>query len=110
MMRGVSKQGVVGWKESLKPTAASSTILSMALLCFAFYANAMYKKTQTCRELRDKIQKVELLKSLLLSEGEDLRLEISSYEDDAWKEMVLKKRLGVVPEGQMKVYFKKEQQ
>jgi len=110
MVRGVSKQVAAGWKDSWRPTGASLTVFSIALVCFGFYANAMYKKTQTCRELRDKIQKVETLRALLLSEREDLRLELSSYDDDAWKEMVLKKRLGVVPEGQMKVYFKKEQQ
>lgn len=87
---------------------ASGWIFSVAIGCFALYGEAMYKKSKVCVELKDKVHKVEVLKKLLLEEQEELALELSSRSDDAWLEMVLKKRLGVVPEGQMKVYFKKE--
>ncbi len=40
---------------------------------------------------------------------EELLLQINSQRDPAWLEMVLKRNLGVVPEGQVKVYFKKYQ-
>lgn len=95
----------LGWK----PKWASGWVLSLAVGCFAFYGEAMYKKSRTCADLKDKVQKVEALKNLLLEEQEELSLELSSRSDDAWLEMVLKKRLGVVPEGQMKVYFKKDE-
>ena len=88
---------------------ASGWIFSVAIGCFTLYGEAMYKKSKVCIELKDKVQKVEVLKRLLLEEQEELSLELSSRSDDAWLEMVLKKRLGVVPEGQMKVYFKKDE-
>ena len=108
MVRSISKQNVE-WKDTWKPRGTSCVIFSVALVCFAFYANAMHKKAQACKDLMDKISKVEVLKNRLLAEKEELRLELSSYADDAWKEMVLKKRLGVVPDGQMKVCFKKDE-
>jgi hypothetical protein len=109
MVRSVSKQISSGWKEHWRPHGTSSVIFSVALVCFGLYVNAMHKKTQACKELKEKIHRVELVKSALLTEGEELRLELSSYDDDAWREMVLKKRLGVVPPGQMKVFFKKQE-
>lgn len=79
------------------------------LLCFAVYSQAMQKKTKVCLDLKNKIQELESLKQSSLEEREDLVLQIASQNDKDWIEMVLKKRLGVVPEGQMKVYFKKEE-
>lgn len=92
-----------------KANWASGWVFSVAIGCFSLYGEAMYKKSRVCVELKDKVQKVEVLKKLLLEEQEELNLELSSRSDDAWLEMVLKKRLGVVPEGQMKVYFKKNE-
>ena len=79
------------------------------LLCFALYSQAMQKKSRVCLELKNKIQELESLKQSSLETREDLVLQISSQNDRDWIEMVLKKRLGVVPEGQMKVYFKKDE-
>ena len=79
------------------------------LLCFVVYSQAMQKKTRVCLELENKIQSLESLKQASLEEREDLVLQISSQNDKDWIEMILKKRLGVVPEGQMKVYFKKDE-
>lgn len=92
-----------------KSNWASGLVFSVAIGCFSLYGEAMYKKSKVCAELKDKVQKVEALKRLLLEEQEELTSELSSHLDDDWLEMVLKKRLGVVPEGQMKVYFKKDE-
>ena len=88
---------------------ASRWVFSIAIGCFALYGEAMYKKSKVCAELKDKVSKVEALKKFLLEEQEELTSELNSHLDDSWLEMVLKKRLGVVPEGQMKVYFKKDE-
>lgn len=42
-----------------------------------------------------------------MAEQQELILQIESQTDPAWVEMVLKRNLGLVPEGQVKVYFKK---
>jgi hypothetical protein len=78
-------------------------------ICFVLYSQAMQKKSKVCQDLKYKIKELESTKQLVLAEQEDLKLQIHSQSDDAWVEMVLKKRLGVVPEGQMKVYFKKDE-
>ncbi len=88
---------------------ASGWVFSVALGCFALYGEAMYRKSGVYADLKDKVRRVEALKSLLLEEQQELKAELDSRSDDAWMEMVLKKRLGVVPEGQTKVYFKKDE-
>lgn len=78
-------------------------------VCFVWYSQAMQKKSKVCTDLKDKIKELESLKQNVLEEQDDLVLQINSQNDSAWVEMILKKKLGVVPEGQMKVYFKKEE-
>ena len=79
------------------------------VVCFAVYSQAMHKKSIVSSELRGKIRDLESLKLLTEVEYEDLALQIQSQNDLDWIEMVLKKNLGVVSEGQMKVYFKKDE-
>lgn len=84
-------------------------ITLFGVVCFAFYSHAMHKKSQVCLELRSKILDLESLKISVKSEQEHLAMQIQSQNDPEWIEMVLKQRLGVVPEGQMKVYFKRDE-
>lgn len=83
-------------------------LLLFGIVCFSFYSHGMRKKSKLCSELREKIVHLESLKSLVKSEQEHLALQIHSQSDPEWIELVLKQRLGVVPEGQMKVYFKRD--
>ena len=78
-------------------------------LCFFCYSHAIKKKTTAYFNLREKLQKLQWEKALSLQDQEDLLLQINSHNDPSWIEMTLMKRLGVVPEGQVKVYFKKEE-
>ena len=84
-------------------------MLLFCIMCFTVYSQAMHKKSGVCSDLREKILELESLKASMEMEREDLALQIHSQSDSDWIEMILKKRLGVVPEGQMKVYFKKEE-
>lgn len=97
-----------GNKPSFFPWGWSSTV-AFAVFCFAFYSYSVEQKEQSCLELQCKIHDLRVLKQSSLEEREDLVLQIASQNDKDWIEMILKKRLGVVPEGQMKVYFKKEE-
>lgn len=83
--------------------------LSSVAGCFCFYGVAIREKNADYTDLREKIRKVEALKQRLSEEREELLAELASRSDDDWMEMVLKKRLGVVPEGQTKVYFKRDE-
>lgn len=44
-------------------------------------------------------------KDKLLQEQSDLKLQVNSQSDPAWVELTLKRKLGLVPEGQKKVFF-----
>lgn len=57
--------------------------------------------------LSSRLEEMKIEKLLALEKREDLNLRISSQNDPAWIEMVLIRDLGVVPEGFLKVHFKK---
>jgi hypothetical protein len=79
------------------------------IACFWLYFQGMKKKECTMLELKDRIVLLEQERQVSLEKQEDLLLELHSQNDPAWIEMTLMKQLGVVPEGHMKVYFKKEE-
>jgi len=78
-------------------------------LCLSVYYPAMQKKMETYLQLKDKMIELEALKREAIFQRDDLLLQIESQNDPEWIEMVLKTRLGVVPEGQKKVYFHQDE-
>ena len=82
--------------------------LLFILLCGGIYAKGMKKKQEIFSQLESKMVHLEKARTLALVKREDLLKQIDSQSDPAWIEMLLKKKLGVVPEGQVKVYFEKE--
>ena len=77
------------------------------LLCYGLYWNGMYKKQVQERDLSERFCVLEEGLNSALKQREELLLQIRSQQDPLWIEMMLMKELGVVPEGQTKVYFKK---
>ena len=71
------------------------------------YLSAMHHKNNTYKEMLARLRVLENEKALALTEQQGLLLQIESQADPAWVEMVLKRNLGLVPEGQVKVYFKR---
>ena len=57
------------------------------------------RMVQECAVLTQRIDAVQREKG-------QLELEIASLDDPEWVEQILKRKLGVVPEKQTKVYFK----
>jgi hypothetical protein len=74
-------------------------------VCFGLYAHASQKKQKAILALESHLQQLHSEKQQLLQEKEDLQLNINSQSDPAWVELTLMKGLGLVPEGQVKVYF-----
>lgn len=75
------------------------------LFCYGFYIHGMEAKRKSYSELE---QKALFLNEQLLTAQEiqkDLKLQIESQSDPAYVEMLIKKRLGMVSSGQVKVYF-----
>ena len=70
-----------------------------------FYLHGMHEKEQEHNELKGRLEILEKGRIAALERQEDLQLQIHSQTDPAWIEMVLKRNLGMVPEGQVKVFF-----
>ncbi|HSX12781.1 MAG TPA: hypothetical protein VLF61_04745 [Rhabdochlamydiaceae bacterium] len=83
-------------------------VFLFTFLCWGLYAKGMQKKKEIFLQLDTKIKQMELQRLTAMQKREDLRLQIESQTDPAWIEMLLKKKLGVVPEGQIKVYFERD--
>lgn len=78
----------------------------MLLIAMILEQNEKGRKTEYQRLSK---QKQELMERRLtaLAIQQDLRQEINGQSDPAWVELTLMKGLGLVPEGQRKVYFQK---
>lgn len=83
-------------------------LLCMVGSCF-MYLHAMNKKKQVVEVLKCQLYALQSEKQALLEERKDLKLQIHSQKDPAWIELTLMKGLGLVPEGQLKVYFTKDE-
>jgi len=78
-------------------------------VCYLVYSHGVQKKKKTLLELQGRYQELEMQKLLVLQEQDELRTQVRSQADPAWVEMTLIKGLGVVPDGQRKVYFENRQ-
>ena len=70
-----------------------------------FYFHGMWKKDVAHQELQTKLKGLEREKQEAAEKKQELTLQIQSQDDPAFVEMTLMKGLGLVPEGQVKVYF-----
>jgi hypothetical protein len=71
-----------------------------------FYFHGMHEKNIAYHDLTRRLSELEMEKALALSEHDDLKLQIKSQSDPEWIQLTLMKGLGMVPDGQVKVYFK----
>ena len=80
-------------------------MIAFVALCGVLYLHGVKQKNMVYQEMAERLQILEKEKALALAEKEELLLQIKSQSDPAWVEMVLKRNLGLVSEGQTKVYF-----
>lgn len=80
-------------------------VFSFMALCFTSYAHASKKKIEECERLHGKVEELTRIRDRALLEKEGLLLEIQSQSDPQWIQMVLMRKLGLVPEGQKKIVF-----
>lgn len=85
--------------------AQSWWVVLFASICSIVYSHASHKKNEVLASLDDHLSTLKNEKGLLLQEKEDLLLQVNSQSDPAWIQLTLMKGLGLVPEGQLKVYF-----
>ncbi len=88
-----------------KSLIQSGWVVLFIVLCGAVYMQAAQRKEAVVASLDRQIAFLEQEKDSLIQEKDDLLLQINSQSDPAWIQLTLMKGLGLVPEGQLKVYF-----
>lgn len=106
------------YKKKPKPKGLFGQTLALIksswwVIAFCLFTYMLASQTFSLKE--EKLKRLEkqylLLKQKYESElqlKEKLLVHLDSHEDPEFLSLVLKKRLGVVPEGQIKVHFKKD--
>lgn len=80
-------------------------VVSFCAVCCLVYFNAIGKKNEVIATLDRHLNLLQTEKTTLLRQNEDLLLQVNSQSDPAWIQLTLMKGLGLVPEGQLKVFF-----
>jgi|GEM_PF-631981 len=80
-------------------------VVLFLILCYATYEQASKHYKIEYEQLSQQLSKLVEEKEIALHTRQDLLLQINSQNDPAWVELTLMKVLGVVPEGQTKVFF-----
>jgi len=88
----------------------SSWVIFFALLCLMIYEHESISFDKEYNKLKNKQITLEVEKLAAIELNTELKSRINSQSDPAWLEIILIKGLGLVPEGQKKIIFKKDTQ
>lgn len=80
-------------------------VILFAIISYMVFEQSMKFRDSEYAKLEEQFIDLERQKKEALALQEKLVLEINSQSDPAWVEIVLMKGLGLVPEGQIKVFF-----
>jgi len=83
-------------------------VIAIMAVGLVFTNHVMSKRSKLAFGLEQKKYALENHQQIELARLDDLQLRIQSQSDPAWVELILKKELGVVPEGFIKVNFVEE--
>lgn len=81
--------------------------VTFSLLVGLVYGHGMQSRNFELQEAMGRLAAVESETKAAMEEKENLALRLSSESDPAWIELVLLRQMGVVPEGFLKVHFKR---
>lgn len=82
-------------------------VILFVFLCGILFEQAVKRRNKDYAKLSEHWTKLQVEMSTALQTQQELLKQINSESDPAWVELVLMQKLGVVPEGQTKVFFKK---
>ncbi len=82
-------------------------VILFMLICYIGYDQGIKKRNKDVYLMKSRLAMFQQEKTVLNLEKDDLNDRLNSQSDAYWIEQVLMKELGVVPEGQLKVHFKK---
>lgn len=80
-------------------------VIAFILICAILYEHGLKERDTLYLQLTDQWLSLQKEKQAALFKQQNLQLQINSQSDLAWIELTLMKGLGLVPEGQQKVYF-----
>lgn len=80
-------------------------VVLFGLISFMLFEQGMKIRDTEYAKLQEQYVDLERQKKEALALQDKLMLEINSQSDPAWVELMLMKGLGLVPEGQIKVFF-----
>jgi hypothetical protein len=84
-------------------------VILFILLCFVLLEQGIKERDQEFFKLNEHLKFLQQERETAIALQEDLLLQVNSQSDPAWVELLLMKGLGVVPEGQKKVFFSPKQ-
>lgn len=82
-------------------------VIAFTLTCSIIYEHSLKGREIQYQHLSLQLVQIEEAKKQALIEQKDLQLQINSQCDLAWIELILMRGLGLTPEDQQKIYFKK---
>lgn len=80
-------------------------VIAFVIACTIIYEQGLKKRDFLYQQLTEQWMSLQKEKQGALYHQQNLQLQINSQSDLAWVELTLMKGLGLVPEGQKKVYF-----
>lgn len=84
-------------------------VLAFVFACAIIYEQGLKNRDHLYQQLTEQRSALLQEKQEALRQQENLQLQINSQSDLAWVELTLMKGLGLVPEGQQKVYFYRDE-
>lgn len=81
-------------------------VIAFFLVGFILYENTLENRESLHSQLHQKWKMLKKEKDSKLMLQEELEHHIKSYNDPDWIELILIKNLGLVPDGQQKIYLK----
>ena len=80
-------------------------VIAFVLMAGAIYIQAIHKKNRLVATLQERVDTLSRSKMDAMEKKEELILRINSQNDPDFVELVLKEKLGVTAEGELKVVF-----
>lgn len=77
-----------------------------SILCFLYYEQSQRQRISQYEELNQRFLELKLSYENAKALKTKLKQEINSQSDPAWVELILKRELGVIAEGETKFYFR----
>ena len=85
-----------------------SWLLAFMIVCYIGYERGVKRLSSDFEMLNQRLTELESQKKEALDLQKSYLLQINSQHDPAWLELTLMRVLGLVPEGQTKVYFSED--